>query len=262
MEFVIQSAKIKGIIFDLDGTVYKDDVFVDGAHEIISQLQKTHRIAFLTNNSNQTSKDICKKLLSMGLSILPNKILTTTEVAGEYIYERYGKSNVYVVGSDQLKRSVAEHGHYICNDYSHCDCILVGRDLSFDFMKLRKSVNLLGRCQRLIACNMDYYHPGKNDTKEPETGALIAAITSIQDADIDVIGKPSTYLFDKALKLLNLDREQVLVVGDNLTTDVIGAKRAGMHVAWLNETGAKNKLDVVPDIVLEQLNHLVAVLVN
>lgn len=262
MGFINQSTKIKGIIFDLDGTVYKDDIFVEGAYDLIVKLQKTHRVVFLTNNSNKTSCDICKKLLTMGLVISPNQILTTTEVAGEYIRERYGQSNVYVVGSDQLKRCVAEYGHHICNDSSQCDCVLVGRDLSFDFMKLRESVNLLERCQRLIACNMDYYHPGKNNTKEPETGALIAAITSIQDTEIDIIGKPSTYLFDKALKLLCLNKEQVLVVGDNLMTDVIGAKRAGMHVAWFNEAGAKNKFDIVPDIVLEQLNHLVTVLDN
>ncbi|MCG2953054.1 HAD-IA family hydrolase, partial [Escherichia coli] len=40
-------------------------------------------------------------------------------------------------------------------------------------------------------------------------------------------GKPDPSIFDHALSLLNLSKDEVIMVGDNLMTDILGASRAG-----------------------------------
>jgi HAD superfamily hydrolase (TIGR01549 family) len=47
--------------------------------------------------------------------------------------------------------------------------------------------------------------------------------------------KPHTALFQRVLDTLELQPQQVLFVGDTAHEDVVGAKRAGIPVAWINK---------------------------
>jgi putative hydrolase of the HAD superfamily len=47
-------------------------------------------------------------------------------------------------------------------------------------------------------------------------------------------GKPEKAIFDHALKLMNVEAEDALMVGDNQGTDILGATRAGIESVWIN----------------------------
>lgn len=50
--------------------------------------------------------------------------------------------------------------------------------------------------------------------------------------------KPDAAIFQHALRQFDVqDPKRVLMVGDNLETDVLGAQRLGMQTCWLNHTG-------------------------
>ncbi len=51
--------------------------------------------------------------------------------------------------------------------------------------------------------------------------------------------KPRPELFEKALSLLGMSNEEVLHVGDSLSSDVRGAKMRGIPVLWINRKGRK-----------------------
>lgn len=51
---------------------------------------------------------------------------------------------------------------------------------------------------------------------------------NIDSLYIDEAEKPNTEGFEKALKMLNLDRKEVVFVGDQIFTDVLGANRCGI----------------------------------
>ena len=73
--------------------------------------------------------------------------------------------------------------------------------------------------------------------------------------------KPNPGIFDPALRALDLPPERVLYVGDSQEDDIVGAKRAGLKVAWLNRDGAERKEGVPhPDFIVESLSDLGAVL--
>jgi len=46
--------------------------------------------------------------------------------------------------------------------------------------------------------------------------------------------KPHPSIFNAAISRLNLEAENILFVGDDLKTDVMGAQSVGMQTAWLN----------------------------
>jgi putative hydrolase of the HAD superfamily len=59
-------------------------------------------------------------------------------------------------------------------------------------------------------------------------------------------GKPSPAIFHHALKLLEITPEEGLMVGDKLTTDILGSNRAGIPNVWLNRHGVTRDDSIVP----------------
>jgi 4-nitrophenyl phosphatase len=70
---------------------------------------------------------------------------------------------------------------------------------------------------------------------------LYAALTAcLGDIQAEIIGKPSARLFDKACQTLRLDRESVIMIGDNPITDIAGANAFGIASILI---GANSEID-------------------
>ena len=72
-------------------------------------------------------------------------------------------------------------------------------------------------------------------------------------------GKPDPSIFEHALSLLEVSKEDALMVGDNLMTDILGAARAGIKSVWINRHD-KERNEVVPDFEIRHLSELFDVL--
>lgn len=68
-------------------------------------------------------------------------------------------------------------------------------------------------------------------------------------------GKPDQAIFEHALDLLSVSREEVVMVGDNLKTDILGASRAGIQSIWINHHG-KKPTNVQPSFEITDLGEL------
>ncbi|MDE0220750.1 MAG: HAD family hydrolase [Spirochaetaceae bacterium] len=74
------------------------------------------------------------------------------------------------------------------------------------------------------------------------------------------VGKPDPRAFSAALEAAGARPGQTVMVGDNLRRDVQGAQQAGMRAFWLNRTGRKPELDVMPDAEMTATSELPALL--
>ncbi len=72
-------------------------------------------------------------------------------------------------------------------------------------------------------------------------------------------GKPSPAIFEYAMQLLNIKADQGLMVGDKLTTDILGSYRAGMRNAWINRIGKPLEGEVEPTYTITDLEQLLAI---
>ncbi|WP_066383812.1 HAD family hydrolase [Neobacillus mesonae] len=72
-------------------------------------------------------------------------------------------------------------------------------------------------------------------------------------------GKPDPAIFEHALSLLSIDKDEAIMVGDNLMTDVLGANRAGIKSVWINRH-EKERNEVVPTYEIKQLSELFPIL--
>jgi 2-haloalkanoic acid dehalogenase type II len=75
--------------------------------------------------------------------------------------------------------------------------------------------------------------------------------------------KPSSLLFDRASKDLGLEPSEIIYVGDEYYSDMVGAKGAGMDTIWINKRNRslsdlieKHGVDSTPDYVLGSVSEM------
>lgn len=72
-------------------------------------------------------------------------------------------------------------------------------------------------------------------------------------------GKPSPAIFQHVLDLLDVEKEDAIMVGDNPNTDILGAEKIGMTSVWINHHD-RTLTDVTPTHEVKELKELLAIL--
>ncbi|MBM7707099.1 HAD superfamily hydrolase (TIGR01450 family) [Chryseomicrobium aureum] len=258
---------ISAFIFDLDGCIYSGNKVYEGSKELLTYLIDTEKeIFFLSNNSTDQAKTVRQKLINMGLPVGKTTILVATELIGEYLYETYGSVHVLPIGTEQLKESLQEQGHKIClsDREDSCDFVVVGRDTSFTYDTLHKCTKYVMNGAKLIATNLDLFHPGEDGYRVPETGALIAAIQAVSGIEeVQVVGKPFIFPFNKITQKTGLTLNNCVMVGDNPYTDVAGAHAAGVKTFWISHGQSfPSELGYQPDLTCKSMKELAEIVMT
>ncbi len=69
-------------------------------------------------------------------------------------------------------------------------------------------------------------------------------------------GKPDEGIFTHAMNLLDITPGEGIMVGDKLTTDILGGLRAGLTTVWINRTGKASDPEITPDYQIGHLSEL------
>ena len=69
--------------------------------------------------------------------------------------------------------------------------------------------------------------------------------------------KPSKAYFDRCFqKIPNFRREKAIIVGDSLTSDILGGINAGIRTCWVNPKHLPVRADIKPDYEIESIAQL------
>ena len=75
------------------------------------------------------------------------------------------------------------------------------------------------------------------------------------------VPKPNPSIFNEALNLLGLSRdENVMMVGDSLSSDMEGARISGLISCWFNPESDRDNTDVDVDYTIQSLSELLDIL--
>tara|TARA_B100001121_G_scaffold306530_1_gene326199 strand:+ start:255 stop:1034 length:780 start_codon:yes stop_codon:yes gene_type:complete len=232
--------KIKGFIFDLDGVVYRGSKPIKSAVKKINELLKNkYKVAFLTNNSTKSQKEFAKKIIKCGININSKFIITTSVATANFVSKKYKKgSNIYVVGSKALKNEIKIKKFKISK--KNVKAVVAGLDTNINYKKITEASNILRSGKLLVATNPDKILPNEKGF-QPGAGSIIQSIIESTGPKIKkiFIGKPNTFLIKEALKVMKLKKENVVLIGDQLETDILAAKNFKMK-SILVETGVPN----------------------
>ncbi len=72
-------------------------------------------------------------------------------------------------------------------------------------------------------------------------------------------GKPSPRIFQHAAQLLGIEAHEGLMVGDKLTTDILGSNTIGMPNAWINRHRVTRTDEIIPKFEIRSLRELPAI---
>ena len=98
----------------------------------------------------------------------------------------------------------------------------------FDFHALNHAFNLLMDGAKLIALQKNLYWFSA-DGMFLDCGAFVALLESAAGKIATVMGKPSETFFTIALGSLQCSPSEVIVVGDDITSDIVGAENMKMQ---------------------------------
>lgn len=219
------TAETQGLLVDLSGTIYIDDQVVPGALEALEKIRNAGiPIRFVTNTTSQPRSVIIKKLRNLGFDIEENEIFTATVAA-----DRYLKSAGYRKCNFLLKEEVLEDITGCIHSEKHPEAVVVG-DLggAFTFDKLNRAFNNLLDGAQLFALAKNRYFE-KEGALQIDVGGFVAALEYSADTKAMLIGKPAVSFFNTAAASLNINPENVAMVGDDIESDCQGAMHVGMH---------------------------------
>ncbi|USK60536.1 HAD family hydrolase [Peribacillus asahii] len=115
---------------------------------------------------------------------------------------------------------------------------------------------LKGKYKLLLLTNGS---PDLQNTKLTITPELVPYFDEIIISGAFGRGKPDQTIFEHALERIGLNKDEVIMVGDNLMTDILGASRTGIKSVWINRHN-KERNEVVPDYEITHLEELYPIL--
>ena len=226
--------RLRLVILDLDGIVYRGDRPVEGAVELVGRLHAAGLLVrYATNNSMSTRSAYAERLRTMGIAADAGEIVTSTSATIDYLRRHEPQvRTVLAVGADGMVEELRTAGYEVFRaadaEDRRVDAVLVGLDPDFDDRRLAAATGEVRAGARFIATNADARYPTPTDFR-PGAGAMVAAIRDASGVEPLVIGKPEPAMFHAILDATGVGPMEALVIGDNPDSGILAAHRAGIE---------------------------------
>ncbi len=214
---------VRGVLLDLDGTVYEGDTLVAGVKETVATLSRRNiRIRFGTNTTRMSRSDIVARLGRMGLTVDPADVFTAPLAAVALLREkRISRVSLFV--PEAARQDFSEF--QVSDDEP--EAVVIG-DLgpAWSFDRLNRAFRQVLEGAVLLALHRNRYWRAE-DGLALDAGPFVAAIEYATGATAIITGKPNPVFFSAAAQSMELPLDALLVVGDDVETDILGGVTAG-----------------------------------
>lgn len=255
---------IKSLILDMDGVLWKADAPIGDLAAIFARIRERGlKLVFATNNSTKTSEQYAARLKEFSVYVEPWQVVTSSEGAAHVMAQKFPPgTRVFMIGEDGLHSALTEKGLEILavEDAPQAEAVVMGLDRGVNFQKLCEATLLVRRGIPFYATNPDKTFPTPRG-EIPGAGAWYAVVTTATDVQPIVAGKPFPFLIELGLEKLGTRKEETLVVGDRLETDIAAGQAVGCPTALvLSGVSSREEAELWRpkiDIVAEDLATLV-----
>ncbi|WP_344886022.1 HAD-IIA family hydrolase [Allokutzneria multivorans] len=217
-----------GLLFDLDGTVYRGEEPLPSAAEVVRAAREHGRaVRFVTNNASRRPAEVADHLNELDLNTGPDEVSTSAQAGAALLAERVpAGSKVLVLGAEGLVEEVRLVGLTPVRSADEKPVgVVQGLSKTLGWPEFAEATLAIQAGALWVACNLDLVLPTERGML-PGNGALVAAVRAATGAEPLVAGKPAATQLNQAAASAELSKP--LVVGDRLDTDIEGAATAGM----------------------------------
>ena len=251
------SENINGLLIDLEGVLYNDNQLIPGSIDVIKELKRVGlKLRFLTNTTTAPRKKILEKLLNFGFDIEEKEIFTPIIATKNYLRDNTVKKISLVTNIEIIE----EFKEYEITQKDP-EAIIMG-DIYKNF-----NWDILDRIFKLVYINnaaLIALHQNKYCMRDGQVsldlGPFVRAIEYASNKKSILMGKPEKNFFDLAIKDMEISKEAVFMIGDDIISDIKGAKDFDIKAIQV-KTGKYQKEDcsdkfTQPDLRIDSIINL------
>jgi HAD superfamily hydrolase (TIGR01450 family) len=240
------ATRYKVIFFDSYGVLKSYNGIIEGADNTLNML-KEEGIDFivLTNDASKSPELLARNFKKIGLNHLSvDKIVSSGMLTRSYMKEKVPVGKIAYTGTKSSADYFREVGFEMIaidkiefeqDELDAIQALIFLDDEGFDWrVGLNNAVNLLRmRNIPVVVANTDNMYPIGDDSIAIATGGIAELVENVTGKKFLRFGKPDVQIFGYAFDHINetktkYQRSEILMVGDTLTTDIIGANKFGI----------------------------------
>lgn len=266
----------KAVFLDSYGVLKNYQGLIEGVQETLDFIQaRGIEFRILTNDASRSQDQQAESFLRLGLKGIPaEKIVTSGMMAKQYLQLKIKGGKVAYLGT-------ANAAHYIMqanlesvaiadldkHDLEDIKAMVFLDDEGFDWnFDINRTVNLIRKKNMpIIVANSDNLYPVSHNNVSIATGGIAKLVESIINKKFIHFGKPDTQMFNFAFEDINryseYNKEEILMVGDTLHTDILGGNKFGIKTALVlsgNTSASEMEMNIrstgiIPDYICESI---------
>lgn len=264
--------RLKGFMFDLDGTLLLSDrslggyEILPGAVDLLSELaRRSVPFAVLTNGSAYPPAEQAARLRSAGLPVGDESMLTPSSIAADLMV-RDGVQHALILGSQGVGQALRDAGIVTVQPGElrgrEVQAVYVGWYPECTMKAIEAACHAIWAGARLYVASDVPFFATKQGRAMGYSHAIVGAIRRVTRAPMTLTGKPSLHALRFVARRLGLRRRDLGIVGDDPSVEIIMARRGGARAfgvttgvtpqaEWARQTGLRR-----PDRVLRRLGEL------
>ena len=255
-------SNIKALILDMDGVIWKGDAPIGDLPATFKRIRERGlKFVFATNNGTKTPEDYQQKLADLGVDVEAGQVITSALGIAFLLAQKYPRgTKIFMIGEDGIRVALEEKGFDVLSTEraTEAQAVVMGIDRSINFQKVVEATLLVRAGIPFYTTNTDRTFPTPRG-EIPGSGSWLSVITSATGVQPTVAGKPFPYLMELALERLGTSKEETLVVGDRLETDIAAGQAVGCPTAFVlsGVSTREEAKDWNPNIIADSLAKLV-----
>jgi len=236
----------KVIFFDAFGVLKTYNALIPGIENTFAYLKDTGKEFYvLTNDASRSPRQLADSYHRLGLyDIEPETIVSSGMLARDYLQTKVKNGVVAYLGTKNSAHYLETAGltaqsisDLSLDNIDDVSALVFMDDEGFEWgTDLNKTVNLLRKKTiPVIVANTDRTYPMGRKTVAIAIGAVAKMVEDIVGKQFMRFGKPDAQMFifacQQIQKYRGVDRSEILMVGDTLTTDILGGNKFGLDTA-------------------------------
>ncbi|VDN56864.1 unnamed protein product [Dracunculus medinensis] len=254
--------RVRGFLLDVTGVLYNGSedgcgTVIPGSVEAVERLYRESMVRFVTNESTLGREGLAAKLSNLGFRIDPSHLIIPLDVAKYYLRKNNLRPHLLV------HRNLRNHLDDI--DQNSPNCVLVGyaRD-DFTYEAMNSAFQILMSLKEPLIVSLGcgkFYRRAEGFNLD--VGSFVKALQYATDAEVVIIGKPTKSFFMSAVEDMKLQTDEVVMIGDDIVTDIGGAQNAGIKGVQVQTGKWRSEwMDhkIKPDLIANNLKEAVDII--
>ena len=268
--------KYRAIFFDAYGVLRNAGGLIQGVPQMLEFLIKEDIDYYvLTNDASRSPDQLAQKYHDFGVpQITADRIVSSGMLARDYLIQKVRGGAVAYLGTSNSAHYLEELGLQTVPiralDLEFCEeinCLVMLDDEGFDWNHdLNKTVNLLRKRNiPVVIANTDLSYPVSRREVSIATGGIAKLIEAVVGKKFLRFGKPGSQMFIFAFEHIQqfrpVAKEDILMVGDTLHTDIVGGNKFGLDTCLVLSGNTLPSLyqdrirvtGIIPDYICESV---------